>query len=112
MAFEIINKQLAISIPNKNKGKFRFKKRDNRRQFGRSFAAGAQKFDKKAYLEWQIGYDAYVKDLESRKKQTSLIKAPLNLKGLMEKKNILSSWRSFYMLSLKRICFKRKFWIL
>ena len=74
MKFNSRNKQLVIQILNKNAGKFRFKRREHRENFGQSFATRDKKFDKEVYLEWQIGYDLYIKDLEKGKKQTGLYK--------------------------------------
>ena len=85
MNFDIIDKQLIISIPNKNKGKFRFKSRNSIYQFGNSFATVTKKFDKNVYLEWQIGYDVYIKDIESHKKTTKLSKKAFKFKGANEK---------------------------
>ncbi len=81
MNFEITDKQLIILIPNKNVGKFRFKRKDHIYQYGKSFASGTEKFDKKVYLEWQIGYDAYIKDIENRKKTTGLYERAFKFKG-------------------------------
>ena len=58
-----------MNFPNKNKGKFRYKeKRDSK--LSSSFATQKNKFNKGVYLEWQIGYDTLVLDIN--KKITSL----------------------------------------
>ena len=65
MPFKCQNRALLIEIPNKNQGKFRFKRRLDRRSFGASFATAANEFDSHVYLEWQISYDVPAR--ESRK---------------------------------------------
>lgn len=55
-----------------NAGKFRFKKRSKNIDFGKTFSTREEVFDDSAYLEWQIGYDAIVKDVENGNKQTRL----------------------------------------
>ena len=74
MIFYFKNKQLIVEIPNKNKGKFRFKERNSQRQFGDSFLTQSKKFNTNVYLEWQIGYDVYIGNLNIGKKKTSLSK--------------------------------------
>lgn len=60
MIFKFYNKQLIIEVPNKNKGKFRFKEKTIKKSFGFSFPTLKQKFNKNVYLEWQISYDTPV----------------------------------------------------
>lgn len=61
-------------IPAANSGKFRFKKRKNRLDFGETFSTRECLFDEHTYLEWQIGYDVPVKDVEGGEKNTKLNK--------------------------------------
>lgn len=68
------NKKLIIRIPAKTYQKFRFKTRENNLQFGKTFAARTTNFNENVYLEWQIGYDATVVDVENKKKNTNLSK--------------------------------------
>lgn len=56
-----------------NAGKFRFKKRIKDIDFGKTFSTREDNFNDSAYLEWQIGYDAIVSDVEKGNKQTKLI---------------------------------------
>lgn len=72
---------IILNIPNKNKGKFRFKERAGQSEFGKSFPALKAEFNKKVYLEWQIGYDAYEKDIEKNKKNTILQKKSFQFAG-------------------------------
>ena len=58
--YKIINKSLILSLPTKNKGKFRWKNRDSNSSYGEVFATTTIPFSTKSYLEWQIGYDAEV----------------------------------------------------
>lgn len=53
---------IIIHIPANNAGKFRFKKRENRFSFGKTFSTREDLFDKDAYLEWQIGYSIPVEN--------------------------------------------------
>jgi len=64
--------EILISIPASNKGKFRFKKRENRLEFGEIFSTREEVFDEKSYLEWQIGYDVWVNDVMKGEKTTAL----------------------------------------
>ncbi len=63
---------LAITFPAVNDGKFRFKTREKETDFGKTFATRQKVFNEKVYLEWQIGYDAFVEDVKSGRKQTIL----------------------------------------
>ena len=74
MVFYFENNQLIIEIPNKNKGKFRFKERNNQKLFGDSFPTRNKSFNKNVYLEWQIGYDVYTGDLRKRKRKRNEFK--------------------------------------
>ena len=105
MNFEVIDKQLIISIPNKNKGKFRFKRRNSMYQFGNSFSSGIKKFDEKVYLEWQIGYDAYIKDIENHNKITKLYKKAFKFRGANGKEKYPYELAEFlYILVKNEIC--------
>lgn len=74
MKYKVENREIHISIPVSNSGKFRFKTRKDILSFGKSFATRSNIFSKDVYLEWQIGYDATEKDLREKKKQTNLNK--------------------------------------
>lgn len=74
MKYKVENKKISIKIPASNEGKFRFKTRKNRLEFGESFSTRTQNFNDSVYLEWQISYDTTVKDAESGKKVTKLQK--------------------------------------
>lgn len=63
---------IEVMVPAANAGKFRYKKRDNRLAFGETFSTRTELFDKKTYLEWQIGYDVEVKEVRDGAAQTSL----------------------------------------
>jgi len=63
---------ICLIIPATNAGKFRFKKRKNKLDFGETFSTRELPFDDQTYLEWQIGYDVPVKDVEKGKKGTNL----------------------------------------
>ena len=102
MVFNFINKQLVVHIPNKNKGKFRFKKRYNKEKFGDSFATGNKKFDEKVYLEWQIGYDVYIKDLQNNKKKTVLHKNIFKFTGANGKEKYPYELAEFLYLLLQK----------
>jgi len=66
--------KIEILIPAVNRGKFRFKKRIERTDFGEVFSTRNENFDGTAYLEWQIGYDTTVIDVVNEKKSTYLTK--------------------------------------
>ncbi|PIW68848.1 MAG: hypothetical protein COW10_00310 [Candidatus Omnitrophica bacterium CG12_big_fil_rev_8_21_14_0_65_42_8] len=70
----IKEKNIWLVIPATNSGKFRFKKRKNRLDFGETFSTRECCFDEYTYLEWQIGYDVPVKDVEDGEKNTKLNK--------------------------------------
>lgn len=72
MEYQIKDKNILLIIPATNAGKFRFKKRKNRLDFGETFSTRECCFDDDTYLEWQIGYDIPVKDVEDGKGETKL----------------------------------------
>jgi hypothetical protein len=72
MDYAIKENNILLIIPAANAGKFRFKKRQNRLDFGETFATRESPFDDQAYLEWQIGYDVPINDVETGKKGTKL----------------------------------------
>lgn len=74
MEYIIKEKNIWLIIPAANSGKFRFKKRKSRLDFGETFSTRECLFDEQAYLEWQIGYDVPVKDVEDEGKGTKLNK--------------------------------------
>lgn len=74
MNYKTTDKEISISIPVANSGKFRFKTRKDSLSFGKSFATRSNIFNKDVYLEWQIGYDATEKDLKEKRKHTNLNK--------------------------------------
>lgn len=68
----IKNGKLEIQIPLTSQGKFRCKNRSSSINYGEGFAPKTTEFTKEAYVEWQIGYDVKVVDVD--KKPTSLRK--------------------------------------
>ena len=82
-------KKIILSFESKTDGKFRIKQRNNNFAFGESFAIREKEniCPENIYLEWQIGYDAIVKDVENNKKETSLIKK--SFKGANNKNKYL-----------------------
>ena len=72
MNYEIKENKIILSIRATNDGKFRFKTRTNNLNFGNTFSTKGNNFSKDVYLEWQIGYDAIVKDVQAGKKETKL----------------------------------------
>jgi len=72
MDYKIKENNILLTIPATNAGKFRFKKRKNRLDFGETFSTRKGIFDDQTYLEWQIGYDVPIKDVEKGKKGTKL----------------------------------------
>lgn len=72
MNFETVNDTIVINLPSKNAGKFRYKKRSEIGEYGKGFATATENFDEKTYIEWQIGYDVIVTDVD--KKPTKLTK--------------------------------------
>src|ERR1035437_10932160 len=74
MNYTIEENKIILKIRATNDGKFQFKTRKTNLHFGESFATRSKDFNKEVYLEWQIGYDAIVSDVESGKKETKLKK--------------------------------------
>ena len=72
MNYKIENNKIILNIRATNDGKFRFKTRANNLNFGNTFATKGNDFSKDVYLEWQIGYDAVVTDVQAGKKETKL----------------------------------------
>jgi hypothetical protein len=60
ITYKIINQELVLFLPIKNKGKFRWKTRLSNGEYGHGFATTTTLFTENAYLEWQVGYDAEV----------------------------------------------------
>lgn len=58
-----------LSLPTKNKGKFRWKNRSDNSKYGEGFATTTIPFTDDSYIEWQIGYDA---EVDHEKKTTIL----------------------------------------
>ncbi len=73
MKYEREDNLIKLIFPASNAGKFRFKKRIKNIDFGKTFSTRENTFDEYAYLEWQIGYDAILQDVEKGSKQTKLI---------------------------------------
>jgi hypothetical protein len=72
MDYAIKENNVLLIIAATNAGKFRFKKRQNRLDFGETFSTREGIFDDQTYLEWQIGYDVPINDVEAGKKETKL----------------------------------------
>lgn len=72
MIYETNGNEILLKIPANNSGKYRFKKRKNRFEFGKTFSTRKDVFDNDVYLEWQIGYDVTVKDHNGTNKKTRL----------------------------------------
>ncbi len=72
MKYKIENNNIILEIRATNAGKFRFKTRETNLEFGETFGTKENNFNEKVYLEWQIGYDAIVSDVEAGKKETEL----------------------------------------
>lgn len=72
MNYKIEKDKIILNIRATNDGKFRFKTRENNLNFGDTFATRGNNFSSNVYLEWQIGYDAIVTDVEAGKKETKL----------------------------------------
>lgn len=68
--YEVLNRKLKIFVPVKNAGKFRWKNRTNCNEYGKGFSTAEIPYTKNSYIEWQIGYDVMISDVES--KPTSL----------------------------------------
>ena len=83
MVFYFENKRLVLKFSNKNKGKFRFKQKRNSK-WSDSFATKENKFNKNVYLEWQIGYDTVISDID--KKSTILNNKSFEFTGANGKK--------------------------
>lgn len=62
--YEICDNKLYIKIPIKNKGKFRWKNRDDINKYGQGFSTENVAYTKNSYVEWQIGYDVKVKEFK------------------------------------------------
>ena len=52
MVYTIKENNILLTIPATNAGKFRFKKRKNRLDFGETFSTRECPFDDQTYLEW------------------------------------------------------------
>jgi len=65
MEYRIKANNIELIIPATNAGKYRFKKRQNRLSFGETFSTRNEPFNEQAYLEWQIGFDIPVRDVEA-----------------------------------------------
>ena len=72
MDYAIKGNDILLTIPAANAGKFRFKKRQNKLDFGETFSTREGIFDDQTYLEWQIGYDVPISYVEAGKKETKL----------------------------------------
>lgn len=72
MDYKIKENNILLTIPATNAGKFRFKKRQDRLDFGKTFSTREGIFDDQTYLEWQIGYDVPINNVEAGKKGTQL----------------------------------------
>lgn len=72
MKYEREENLIKLTFSASNAGKFRFKKRNSQIDFGKTFSTREENFDESAYLEWQIGYDAIVKDVEKGVKNTKI----------------------------------------
>lgn len=72
MDYRIKENNVLLTIQAANAGKFRFKKRQNKLDFGETFSTREGIFDDLTYLEWQIGYDVPINDVETGKKGTKL----------------------------------------
>lgn len=72
MIYTIKENKILLTLLATNSGKFRFKKRKNRLDFGETFSTRESSFDNQTYLEWQIGYDVPIKDIGKGKKETKL----------------------------------------
>jgi len=72
MNYSVDKNNIILTIPATNDGKFRYKKRKDRLAFGETFSTRNIPFDDQTYLEWQIGYDVPIKDVERDVKTTKL----------------------------------------
>ncbi len=75
------NSEILLNIPAAKSFGYRFKKRKNRIEFGKAFATRTDLFDDDSYLEWQIGYDIPMKDVQSGEKKTILKRTFTSNKG-------------------------------
>ncbi len=83
--FFVKNNKVHISIPVKNKGKFRWKNRKTLNDYGEGFSTDKIPYSRDSYIEWQIGYDVPVKSYENDpiSKPTTLNEIKfINLKGV------------------------------
>ena len=72
--YAIKEKCIYLTVAAGNAGKYRFKKRKDRFDFGETFSTRKEQFDEEVYLEWQISYDATVKDVKAGEAKTKLAK--------------------------------------
>lgn len=68
--FDIENEKLFVYLPIKNAGKFRWKSRKTSDEYGEGFSTAEIPYTEDSYVEWQIGYDVLISDVDS--KPTSL----------------------------------------
>lgn len=66
---EVSLNKVKLHLITKNKGKFRWKNRENNSKYGEGFATRTTPFEEESYMEWQIGYDF---DINHPKKTTIL----------------------------------------
>lgn len=64
----ILNKNsiLKIKVPLTSQGKFRCKNRNNNFEYGVGFAPKTKNISDLSYVEWQIGYDKEIKNIEKK----------------------------------------------
>ncbi|MFH1825043.1 MAG: R.Pab1 family restriction endonuclease [Candidatus Firestonebacteria bacterium] len=74
MEYNVKGRDILITIPAANYREYRFNKRKNRLDFGETFSTRKSIFDEQVYLEWQIGYDVLVNEVEKGEKKTKLDK--------------------------------------
>jgi len=67
--YKVFKDFIRLSLPTKNKGKFRWKNRLDNSQYGEVFATTKIPFSDNSYIEWQIGYDS---EVEHETKKTLL----------------------------------------
>ena len=79
--FKIENNSILLVIPATNNGKFRFKKRKNRFDFGEIFSTREFHFDEQTYLEWQIGYDVPILSVNKGEKSTTVTNSFIGSNG-------------------------------
>jgi len=87
------------SAKSQTEPKFRFKRRANKTDFGVSFAARQNNFDRSVYLEWQIGYDVPVSEVENGARTTSITFA--HFIGANGKEKYPAELSEFYYEALK-----------